>query len=196
MKLSFDKHKVHIIVMVLCFIYGGFSLVVFSLQSSFLFRQERTPDHSGRIALELLNESEVYSPSIFQRPPLDPNLSRTGFWGLRRTSPYPIMIASFLGSVISLLAALSLMDLLRKKERKELTKSVIDTMTTPEEKAIIKELERNSGELTQSDLVRKTGLSKVKVHRIIKRLESLGIVSKYPYGVTNNIRLEKTLYEE
>lgn len=54
----------------------------------------------------------------------------------------------------------------------------------------------NNGELTQSDLVRKTKLSKVKVHRIVKRLESLGIVSKYPYGITNKIKLEKSLYEE
>ena len=109
---------------------------------------------------------------------------------------YPVIIISFLGSVISILAGLSLFDLLRKKERKELTKSVIDSMTTPEEKLIIRELEANNDELTQSELVRRTKLSKVKVHRIIKRLESLKVVSKYPYGVTNKIRLEKKIYEE
>ena len=64
-------------------------------------------------------------------------------------------------------------------------------MIMHDEKIVIKELERNEGELTQSDLVRKTKLSKVKVHRIIKRLESLFIVSKYPYGVTNKIKLER-----
>ncbi len=88
------------------------------------------------------------------------------------------------------------MDLLKKKERKKLTKSLIDTMTTPEEKLILKELEEAGGELTQSELVRNTKLSKVKVHRIIKRLEGLEIISKYPYGVTNKIKLEKKLMEE
>ena len=106
------------------------------------------------------------------------------------------MFMSLLGSIVSILAALSLMDLLRKKERKEITKDVVDSMIMPDEKIVIKELEKNNGELTQSELVRKTKLSKVKVHRIVKRLESLEIVSKYPYGVTNKIKLEKSLYEE
>ncbi len=88
------------------------------------------------------------------------------------------------------------MDLLKKKERKKLTKDLINTMTTPEEKLILKELEEAGGELTQSELVRKTGLSRVKVHRIVKRLERLEIISKYPYGVTNKIKLEKKLMEE
>ncbi|MBI3035785.1 MarR family transcriptional regulator [Candidatus Woesearchaeota archaeon] len=66
----------------------------------------------------------------------------------------------------------------------------------PDEKIAIGELEKNNGALTQSELVRNTGLSKVKVHRIVKRLESLGIVKKYPYGVTNKIKLEKILDDE
>jgi len=66
----------------------------------------------------------------------------------------------------------------------------------PDEKIVIKELGRNNGELTQSDLVRKTKLSKVKIHRIVRRLETLEIISKYPYGVTNKIKLEKSLYDE
>jgi len=64
-------------------------------------------------------------------------------------------------------------------------------MLTPEEKVVIKLLKENDGELTQSELVTRTKLSKVKVHRVIKRLESLNVVSKYPYGVTNKIKLEK-----
>ena len=88
------------------------------------------------------------------------------------------------------------MNLLRAKETKELKKEVIESMILPDEKIVIKELERSNGEMTQSDLVRRTNLSKAKVHRIVKRLESLGIVSKYPYGITNKIKLEKSLYEE
>lgn len=88
------------------------------------------------------------------------------------------------------------MNLLRAKETKELKKDVIDSMILPDEKLMIKELEKNNGELTQSELVKKIGLSKVKVHRIIKRLESLGIIRKRHYGVTNKIKLEKILDDE
>jgi len=69
-------------------------------------------------------------------------------------------------------------------------------MTTPEEKLVIRELEDAGGELTQSELVKKTGISKVKVHRVIKRLEQLKILSKYPYGVTNKIKVEKEVYRK
>ena len=88
------------------------------------------------------------------------------------------------------------MDLLKKKEKKELTKSVIDTMLTPEEKKVIQLLEDNDDELTQSELVSQTKLSKVKISRVIKRLESLKVISKYPYGMTNKIKLEKKIYEK
>jgi len=199
MKLNFDKHKWHVIIMVLCFIYGGVSLVVFALQSNSLIQAERSQKRiDERIMLEnQVNESDFGASQIFQRQPLNSDLSRRGFWGDIRTNLfYPIIIISLLGSIISILAGLSLMDLLKKKERKELTKSVIDTMTTPEEKLVIKELEESDGELMQSELVKKTNLSKVKVHRIIKRLEQLKIVIKYPYGITNNIKLEKGIYKE
>ena len=200
MKLNFEKHKWHAIIMVICFIYGGISLVVFALQANSLIQAEKLEQHiNERVNNQetQVNESDFGSPLFSQRQHLDSNFSRIGFWGLRRTSfSYHVMFLSLLGSIVSILAALSLMDLLRKKERKEITRDVVDSMIMPDEKIVIKELERNNGELTQSDLVRKTKLSKVKVHRIIKRLESLGIVSKYPYGVTNKIKLEKSLYEE
>ncbi len=198
MKLSLDKHRWHVIIMILCFIYGGVSLVVFALQTNSLIQAEQSQQRiNERIRLETQsNESDFGNPPAFQRQPFEPNLSRSDLWGGRRTNLfYPVIIISLLGSAISILAGLSLMDLLKKKEKKELTKSVIDTMTTPEEKLVIKELEEADGELTQSELVKKTKLSKVKVHRVIKRLEQLKIVSKYPYGVTNKIKLEKVVYQ-
>lgn len=181
--------------MILCFIYAGVSLIVFALQLNSLIQSERIQrEITERMMIEQGNESGP--DNIFLRQP--PNAPpRGGFWGERRTNLfYPVIIISLLGSVISLLAGLSLMDLLKKKEKKELTKSIIDTMTTPEEKLVIKELEESDGELTQSELVKKTKLSKVKVHRIIKRLEQLKVISKYPYGVTNKIKLEKEVYQK
>lgn len=167
--------------MILCFIYGGVSLLLFFSQTYLLIRM-----------------GEFQSSQIPRRGILNlTNRTHIGFWGGSRTAFfYPVIVISFLGSVISILAGLSLMDLLKKKERKKLTKDLINTMTTPEEKLILKELEEAGGELTQSELVRKTNLSRVKVHRIVKRLERLEIISKYPYGVTNKIKLEKKLMEE
>jgi len=170
--------------------------VVFTLQIHSLIQAEKFEQHrTEMMELEVqLNESDS---KFYPKAPIDPNLSERGFLGSRRTNLfYPVIIISLLGSVISILAGLSLMDLLKKKEKKELTKSVIDTMTTPEEKFVIKELEEADGELTQSELVKKTKLSKVKVHRVVKRLEQLKIVSKYPYGITNKIKLEKKVYQK
>jgi len=183
MKPTVNKKKLHHLIMVLCFIYGGISIVVFIFQLYFLVKRGQFSSSLEQITHNITG--------------INNNLTHLGFWARRRTSMfYPVIIISFLGSVISILAGLSLFDLLRKKERKELTKSVIDSMTTPEEKLVIKELEANNNELTQSELVKRTNLSKVKVHRIIKRLESLKVVSKYPYGVTNKIKLEKEIYQE
>ncbi len=196
MKLSINKHKWQAIIMILCFIYGGVSIVIFSLQSSSLVQAEKNEARMNE-RLKSENNSDFVNPANFHGEPLNSNSSKDGFWMSRRPNLfYPIIIISFFGSIISILAGLSLMDLLRIKEKKELTKSVIDTMTTPDEQMVIRALEKNSGEMTQSELVKKTNLSKVKIHRVIKRLERLKIISKYPYGVTNKIKLEKEIYQE
>lgn len=172
--------KAHYFIMILCFIYGGVSLIILIFQIYYFLRSGQFSFTGGARPERFVNITHFS------------NVRHARFSALLS----PFIIISFLGSVISIFAGLSLLDLLRKKERKEITKDVVDSMILPDEKIVIKELENNNGELTQSDLVRKTKLSKVKVHRIVKRLESLGIVSKYPYGVTNKIKLEKSLYEE
>jgi uncharacterized membrane protein len=111
-------------------------------------------------------------------------------------SVYIIGGLSLLGAIVSIFAGISLLSLLRKKERKELKKGMIDTLTNPEEKKIIDILEENNGELTQSELVKQSGISKVKIHRIIKHLENLQVVSKFPYGVTNKVILTNKHHEE
>jgi uncharacterized membrane protein len=115
-----------------------------------------------------------------------------------RNATYFLMLifTSLFGSVISIFAGLVIYSLLRKKERKELTKNVIDLVTTPEEKRVLKELEESGGVLTQTELAKRTKLGKVKVHRVIKRLEMIGMVSKYSYGMTNKIKLEKKVFEQ
>jgi len=85
--------------------------------------------------------------------------------------------------------------MMRKKEKKEITKDIMEHMLMPEEKQVVGFLEGADGEMTQSELVRRSKFSKLKVSRVIKRLESLKVVSKYPYGVTNKIVLNKSFSE-
>ena len=163
---------------ILCFIYAGVALILFVYMLYFLYVRGQYPLPSFRNLAQAGNfTGAAFRPHV-------------------RTITMPFLGVFLFGSLISILAGISLMNLLRAKETKELKKEVIGSMTLPDEKIVIRELERNNGEMTQSDLVRKTKLSKVKIHRIVKRLESLGIVSKYPYGITNKIKLEKSLYEE
>jgi len=62
-----------------------------------------------------------------------------------------------------------------------------------EERAIMNALITNNGELTQSEIAKKTGLSRVKISRILKSLEQRKIVTKTPKGMTNKVILDVEL---
>lgn len=60
-----------------------------------------------------------------------------------------------------------------------------------DEKAVVRLLESAPGhELWQGELVRQSGLSKVKVSRRIRALEAKGVVERVPVGNSNRIRLK------
>ncbi len=181
MKLDFAHHKLHMIVLILCFLYAGASLVFFITNYSNFVRAE-----SMESRMRGANFSDFNMSSAFPPPPprefREDRMARVA----RNT-----MITSLVGCIVSILAGISILDLVRKKEKRELTKSIIESMTTPEEKKVISALEDAGGELTQAQIVDKVRLTKVKAHRIIKRLEQMKIITKYPYGVTNKIVLEK-----
>ncbi|HYD03954.1 MAG TPA: MarR family transcriptional regulator [Alphaproteobacteria bacterium] len=61
----------------------------------------------------------------------------------------------------------------------------------PEEKAIITKLLDNEGSLFQSKLVSLTGQSKVKVTRILDRLEGKGLIERKRRGMTNIVFLKQ-----
>ncbi len=171
-----NSRKVYWIVAISCLIYGGVTLFIFIFLSYVTYvRTKFTP-----ASPQLINITASYGMAR--------QATRVGFSVIS-------LFLTFIGSLVSIAAGISLIKILRDKESKELKRDVINSMVTPDEKIIIEELEKNNGASTQSELVSNTGLSKVKVHRIIKRLESLGIVRKYPYGVTNKIKLEKILEE-
>ena len=59
-----------------------------------------------------------------------------------------------------------------------------------EEKVIIKALENADGTIFQSDLVEKTQFGKVKVSRILDRLEGRGLLERKRRGMTNVVVLK------
>ena len=164
------SNRLYWIIAILCLVYAGVSLIVFVRQLDATHAREQRPRLGG----------------------LQRNLTANGDEVERvRSSLVLSLIVNFFGMVTSLLAGISLLNLLRNRESKALTKELLDSIILPDEKLVIQSLEANGGELTQSELVKQTDLSKVKIHRIVKRLEEQGIVKKYPYGLTNKIRLEK-----
>lgn len=180
MKLDFSRHKLHMVVLILCFLYAGASLVFFVTNYSNFVRAENMESRFRNANFTDSNMSGAF-------PPPRPDFREDRMARVARNT----MITSLIGCIVSILAGISILDLVRKKEKRELTKSIIESMTTPEEKKVISALEEAGGELTQAQIVDNVRLTKVKAHRIIKRLEQMKIITKYPYGVTNKIVLEK-----
>jgi uncharacterized membrane protein len=185
-------HTLYSIVMILCFIYGGISILFF-LTQIMAINIEHSPIERPPF-MERINETLPPGPNGIEM-----NSTRerfVQFQGRTMSYFYSVAFISLFGSVVSIVSGLVIYHLLRKKDRRELTKSVIDIVTTPEEKLVLKELEESGGNMTQTELAKRTKLSKVKIHRVVKRLESIGVVSKYSYGMTNKIKLEKKVFEE
>jgi uncharacterized membrane protein len=75
----------------------------------------------------------------------------------------------------------------------KIDKDVVLNIFDEGEREVIKNLLENKGELPQAEIVRTTGLPKVKVHRILKRLESKKIITKERNRKINIIKLNKSL---
>jgi type II secretory pathway component PulL len=175
----------HSIVMILLFLVAGSSLVLYLFQVYSMFWRTETFN---------------FDQATIQNNSFPPNQSNISFIGerfirppnteLALTSPFNLILL-FMG-VSSTLGGISIWQLTREKELKSAKEDITSLLLTPEEKAIIDELKKANGKLNQNQLVRKTGFSKVKVHRALARLETRKIVKKYPYGLTNKIVLEKT----
>jgi uncharacterized membrane protein len=181
-----NKRSFYWIVAIVCLVYAGVSLILFIHQSYFVYLRDQFPEpnHFPRFtnATEEFGDNNSAHRNMTGFPPNRP-----------RGTILPSLLATLFGSIVSLIAGVCLINLLRAKESKEIRRSTLDAVILPDEKIVLMELEKNRGEMTQSELVKRTGLSKVKVHRVIKRLESLSIVTKYPYGLTNKIRVGKHL---
>jgi len=110
-------------------------------------------------------------------------------------------VIPFVGGIILIIAGITLLNIefgeIRIRNKQEIKKAV----RTSEIKVTGKMLNKNdreildmisaNGQMLQSDIVVKSGFSKVKVHRIIRKLENIGIIKSTRFGITNKIMLVK-----
>lgn len=184
-----ENKKFQEIIFISCFVFSVVCFILF-ISQVYSFAASPNPPVNNK---PLQNNSNP--------PQMQPPAQEDFFKGIPKGSPLMLLVF-LLGFVITFLAGIVIYQQQDKKEkkniRKELLKNkkeakskVINQMLLPEEKFMVKILEDNKGERTQSDLVKKSKLNKLKVSRILKKLESLKIIEKHPYGMTNNIRLKK-----
>ncbi|MCD6590578.1 MAG: winged helix-turn-helix transcriptional regulator [Candidatus Aenigmarchaeota archaeon] len=75
----------------------------------------------------------------------------------------------------------------------KIEKDVILNLFDSDEKIIVETLIKNHGKATQAKITKSTGLSKVKVHRVLERLENKNVISKKKERKVNIITLNKDL---
>jgi hypothetical protein len=170
-------------IMILCFIFGGYFLLHY-FSNLFMLLPARPPNPPMD---EFNNSSGLFNAS---------NRTFAGEAAFRNNifepfSPNSLMI--LLGGIVSVSGGVAIWQLGREKELKTVREDLTSLLLTPEEKKVTDELRKAGGSMAQNELVRKTQLSKVKVHRVLTRLESKNIIKKYSYGITNKIVLEQKL---
>lgn len=184
-----SPRKRYLLVAFLCFLYAGFSIIVFLNQAYTDFwrtellgppRFSREIPDLNRLGPEDLNR--IAQGNRFSR---DPSVLFTS----------PASLSHLLGGIISLLAGITIWSLTHEKEIKKIKQETANNLLLPEERTVIEVLKQSGYELTQNKLAKETGLNKVQIHRTVSRLETKGILEKHKYGLTNKIILKKEIFE-
>lgn len=192
----FKAKKRFFAVMLLCFLFGGFSLLSFVLQTYSLFWRTEI------LGFPFIESGIVREPG----PRADFNnlasLDTNRFAQSRAFSNDPLVALSsptslfmLFGGIVAIAAGIALWSLIREKEIKTIKHNAASNLLLPDERVVIDMLKRSGYESTQSKIARESGLGKVQTHRTIKRLESKGLLEKHEYGLTNKIILKKELFE-
>jgi uncharacterized membrane protein len=79
----------------------------------------------------------------------------------------------------------------KRKQKKDTKKYEIPKNLNPEEKQIIQIIIEEDGAIFQSHLTEKTEFSKVKITRILDKLEGRGIIERKRRGMTNVVILKQ-----
>lgn len=184
--------------MILCFLYGGFSLIAFLTAGYTNFWRSEIME-SPLLPREFLTRNGADSNGLPSFP-ADTNFVPFGGAGLPSRDPLaifssPISIIFLFGGIISILAGIGIWHLMREKEIKKIREETANHLLLPEERKVLDAIKNSNMESTQSRLTSETGLNRVQIHRIINRLEAKGILEKHKYGLTNKIILKKEIFE-
>ncbi len=98
--------------------------------------------------------------------------------------PFIASIGLFIGTIVYYLLS-------PRFDRKVDKKSLLDFLEGEERKIFKIILEKP--EINQAELVRESGLSKVKVSRVLKRFKSRGLVEKETIGKINIVKLKEKI---
>lgn len=181
-KKILENRKFQIVIMLSCFILSAVFLILFISQ----IYSFAVPDNPP---INKINNPDNQSKISSTNPPINPPAKNDFFKGIPKGSPL-MFVVFLIGMLVSFSAGLVLYNLLNIKDKKEIKKKIIEEMLLPEEKLIVELLEKNQGEATQKELTLNSNFNKLKVSRVIKRLESLNLIEKFPYGMTNKIKLK------
>jgi uncharacterized membrane protein len=108
-------------------------------------------------------------------------------------------LAPILGFILVLGGTLAWYYTGAKMERQETTLKkntrIILNFLSDEEQAAIKHLLQKGGSCPQYDLAHLPGTNKVKMHRILTKIEQKGIIRRERQGKVNQVVLDRELYE-
>lgn len=110
------------------------------------------------------------------------------------------LIVPLIGGIVLAFAGLRIISLDKSISTKEVATNsrrmvvqekehIMSVFLSSDEKKIIGLIKEDKEGSLQSDLVIKTGYSKVKMHRILKSLENKGLIKRGRFGITNKVFL-------
>ncbi len=101
------------------------------------------------------------------------------------------MVLMGLFGVFSGLVVFSIMNATLEKQKKvvQTNLGIIMKFLSPDDREIVDLLLQKDGRTTQSEIARLPGMSRLKAHRIVRKLEERGIVHVEKYGKINSVRI-------
>ncbi len=105
------------------------------------------------------------------------------------------MVVMGLFGVLSGLIVYNLMSSTIEKQKQAVRTNmdIIMKFLTAEDREVVRLLLEKEGMTTQSEIARLPGMSRLKAHRIVKKLEERGIIHVEKYGKINMVRMVEEL---
>jgi len=118
--------------------------------------------------------------------------SECSMYGVITTQTYVAVALIAIIVIIGVILMLSKEDkqIITKTVKEERKISVNTSNLNPEEKRIIQSIAEAKGSIFQSELTEKSGFDKVKVTRILDRLEGMQLIERRRRGMTNIVILK------